>query len=202
MTVPASELSPFKTTISSVFSAVLASPLANMASIRSCSSVMRTCCEPKPRSSCRACFSSSTRSETSSAFSTNTLQRERSAALTSNDGFSVVAPIKIILPFSTYGKKASCWALLKRCISSTNTIVFLPYRRASSASFITALISRIPLVTALKLIKCACVCLAMILASVVFPTPGGPQKIMEETISFSIRLYSIFPFPSRCFCPT
>ena len=28
--------------------------------------------------------------------------------------------------------------------------------------------------------KCACVCLAMILASVVFPTPGGPQKIMEQ----------------------
>ena len=36
------------------------------------------------------------------------------ADVTENDGFSVVAPIRIIEPFSTYDKNASCWALLKR----------------------------------------------------------------------------------------
>ena len=42
----------------------------------------------------------------------------------------------------------------------------------------------------------------MIRAKVVFPTPGGPQKIIEEIISFSIRLYNTFPLPKICFCPT
>ena len=37
-----------------------------------------------------------------------------------------------------------------------------------------------PLVTALKLIKAAWVLLAIILARVVLPTPGGPQKIIED----------------------
>ena len=45
----------------------------------------------------------------------------------------------------------------------------------------TSLISLIPLVTALKSTKCDCVRSAMIRASVVFPTPGGPQKIIEDT---------------------
>ena len=48
------------------------------------------------------------------SFKTNTLHLESKALLISNDGFSVVAPIKTIEPFSTNGKKASCWALLKR----------------------------------------------------------------------------------------
>ena len=48
---------------------------------------------------------------------------------------------------------------------------------------ITSLISLIPLVTALKLINSAWVRLAMMLARVVFPTPGGPQKTMEGMLS-------------------
>ena len=39
---------------------------------------------------------------------------ESNGEITENDGFSVVAPIRIIEPFSTYDKNASCWALLKR----------------------------------------------------------------------------------------
>ena len=35
-------------------------------------------------------------------------ERESSAELTSNDGFSVVAPINVIVPSSTYGSTASC----------------------------------------------------------------------------------------------
>ena len=47
-----------------------------------------------------------------SGFSTTTRQRERSAAFTSNDGFSVVAPMSTTSPDSTCASSASCWALL------------------------------------------------------------------------------------------
>ena len=43
---------------------------------------------------------------------------------------------------------------------------------------------------------------AMILASVVFPTPGGPQNIMEDIWSRSISCLNILPFPRRCSWPT
>ena len=36
---------------------------------------------------------------------TNTLHRERSAPFTSKEGFSVVAPMRMMLPFSTKGRK-------------------------------------------------------------------------------------------------
>ena len=55
-----------------------------------------------------------------------------------------------------------------------------PSSRFCSAWAITALISLMPLVTALKLIKLDRVLPAMMRAKVVLPTPGGPQKIMEE----------------------
>jgi len=53
-------------------------------------------------------------------FKTRTVARERSAALSSNDGFSVVAPTRTMVPSSITGRKLSCWARLKRWISSTN----------------------------------------------------------------------------------
>ena len=49
-------------------------------------------------------------------------------------GFSVVAPISVIVPASTCGRKASCCALLKRWISSANRIVPRPVSSRSSAS--------------------------------------------------------------------
>ena len=65
--------------------------------------------------------------------------------MTSNDGFSVVAPMSTMSPASTRGRKASCCALLKRWISSTKTIVRRPVvRRRRSASAITSLISLMP----------------------------------------------------------
>ncbi len=66
----------------------------------------------------------------SSGCSTYTAARDSSAELTSKDGFSVVAPMKVNRPDSTCGRKASCWLLLKRCTSSTNTMV----RRCSRPS--------------------------------------------------------------------
>ena len=68
------------------------------------------------------------RSSSSSGFSTCTVARDSSAELTSNDGFSVVAPMKVNRPDSTCGRKASCWLLLKRCTSSTKTTVARPGR--------------------------------------------------------------------------
>ena len=55
-------------------------------------------------------------------------QRETSAPITEWNGFSVVAPIRITRPDSTTGRSASCWALLKRWISSMKSTVRWPLR--------------------------------------------------------------------------
>ena len=60
-----------------------------------------------------------------------------------------------------------------------------------------SLISLMPLVTALKFTKPDLVRFAMMRARVVLPTPGGPQKIMEEILSFSNICRRIFPSPNR-----
>ena len=106
------------------------------------------------------------------------------------------------MPFSTWGRNASCWALLKRWISSMKTIVRVPYCRARSASAITCLISLIPASTALNSMKSARVIPAIIFASVVLPVPGGPQKISELMSSRSIWTRSGLPGAIRCSCPT
>ena len=193
--------SPFSTAISSVDSALRASPLANPAIASTSSGAISTFSLPNPRSSLSARVSSDTRSAADSACKTNTLHRDKSAPFTSNDGFSVVAPIRIILPFSTNGRNASCCALLNLCISSTKSIVRSPNRRPFSASVMTCFISLIPLVTAEKSTNFDLVLPAIIRASVVLPTPGGPQNIIEPTVSFSISRRSILPSPSKCFCP-
>jgi hypothetical protein len=67
---------------------------------------------------------------------TCTRQRDSNAELSSNEGFSVVAPTKMMVPRSMCGRNASCCALLKRCTSSTNKTVRRPSekRRPASAS--------------------------------------------------------------------
>ena len=157
-----------------------------------------TLSSPKPRWSLIARFRSCSISLVSRFLSTKTLERDKSAPFTSNDGFSVVAPIKVMLPFSTKGRNASCCALLNLWISSINTIVFSPNLVYLSACCITVRISLMPLVTAEKVMKFAFVLLAIICASVVFPTPGGPQKIIDGTLSDSISLLRILPSPTRC----
>ena len=120
----------------------------------------------------------------------------------SKDGFSVVAPISRMLPFSTCGRNASCCALLKRWISSMKTMVRVPYWRARSASAMTCLISFIPVSTAENSRNSAFVMCAMILASVVLPVPGGPQKMSEPVSSRSIWVRSGFPGAIRGSWPT
>src|ERR1700722_12317336 len=81
-------------------------------------------------------------------------------------------------------------------------MVRVPFWRARSASVITCLISLIPAITAENSMKSALVMPAMILASVVLPVPGGPQKIIEVGSSCSIARRNGFPGPSRCCWPT
>ena len=157
---------------------------------------------PRPRSlSATARRNSPSICSVDSACSTYTRVRESSGAITSNEGFSVVAPIKVMFPASTCGRNASCCALLKRCTSSTKTMVRLPACRVRSAAAITSLISLIPVSTALNAINSDCVIRAISRASVVLPHPGGPHKIIEPISSRSICVRSGFPGPSNASCP-
>ena len=71
--------------------------------------------------------------------------------MTSKEGFSVVAPISVITPFSTAPKSESCCALLKRCISSINKIgTSFPNNPRELAFSITARTSFTPELMALK----------------------------------------------------
>ena len=63
--------------------------------------------------------------------------------MTSKLGFSVVAPMSMMVPSSTWGRKASCWARVKRWISSTKRMVRL--RCSCLRSRAAATISRISL---------------------------------------------------------
>ena len=135
--------------------------------------------------------------------STNTFDRDSSAAFTSNDGFSVVAPISTMSPASTRGRKASCCALLNRWISSTKTIVRRPVeRRSRSASAITSRISLMPASTALNETNRAFVVSAMMRASVVLPVPGGPHRMIDCSRSRSIASRSGLPGASSSSWPT
>src|SRR5579872_686505 len=62
--------------------------------------------------------------------------------------------------------------------------------------------SATPALTALIATKLEAVRLAMTLASVVLPEPGGPQKIIEPTWSCSIDRRRILPGPRMCSWPT
>ena len=64
----------------------------------------------------------------------STRARERSAAFSSKDGFSVVAPTSVTVPSSMTGRKASSWARLKRWISSTKSSVPCPVARRPRAA--------------------------------------------------------------------
>ncbi len=104
--------------------------------------------------------------------------RESRALFTSNEGFSVVAPTKVNSPLSTCGKKASCWLLLKRCTSSTNTMVRCCRRPVARGLGLLDRVADVfhPPSTALMLMNCASNASAIRRAMVVLPTPGGPQQ--------------------------
>ena len=126
----------------------------------------------KPRST--TCFSSS-RLRCSRR---KTRLRESRGAMTSNEGFSVVAPTSVMVPSSTWGRMASCCALLKRWISSMKSTVRRPARRCTRASATTLRRSATPAVTADMATIRALVSVARRRARVVLPLPGGPHRTM------------------------
>ena len=102
-----------------------------------------------------------------------------------------------------WGKKASCWLLLKRCTSSTNNTVRRPRAAASRACSIDARISFTPAKTAESCKNSASLCAETSLARVVLPTPGGPHHRNECSPSRdSIAFLSGCPGPRRWRCPT
>ncbi len=108
-------------------------------------------------------------------------ERESSGEITEKYGFSVVAAIRVTQRFSTAGSRESCWALLKRWISSRKRTVSLPKPPAARrAPSMTARTSLTPAVIADSSTNRLSVALETTYARVVLPVPGGPHRITEE----------------------
>ena len=168
---------------SSRLSAVRASPSANAARYCSISSSSN---EDVQFSASRARRRIMVRSASVSLFRVKVRHRESKALTTLKDGFSVVAPMRVIWPASTGPRKTSCWDLLNLCISSQKIMVLRPAKvssvLASEKSFLT---SPTPLLVLLISTKRLPAVLAMSRAIVVLPVPGSPHRIMDGTRSAS-----------------
>ena len=122
------------------------------------------------------------RSSADSLSRTSTWARLSSAEFSSKLGFSVVAPTRTIVPSSMCGRKPSCWALLKRWISSTKSSVPDPLPRRIRASSKTRRRSWTPVKMALICTKRSSVPSASSRAIVVLPTPGGPHRMRDPRV--------------------
>ena len=132
---------------------------------------------------------------------TSTRARDRSAAFSSKDGFSVVAPISVTAPSSITGRKESCCARLKRWISSTKRSVPCPCARRARAASKIFFSSATPEWIAETCTKASARAAPMSRATVVLPLPGGPQKIIEPSDGCSSRRVSAPSGPVRCSWP-
>ena len=163
------------TASSSEFSAILRSPPLAQARCFSALSVTTAGKSARPFSLFKAIFIAEIISSSLSGLNSKTRHLETIARVIDVNGFSVVEPIKIILPSSIADKTQSLCALLQRWHSSRSKYVCLPKKvlffRASS---IIALASLTPLDTAFSFLKSPFREFAIMLASVVFPVPGGP----------------------------
>ncbi len=132
--------------------------------------------------------------------------RDSSGEITEKLGFSVVAAISVTQPFSTAGRSASCWLLLKRCTSSMNSTVPRPcMARLSRARSMTARTSLTPAVTAESSTKARPLPAESSEASVVLPVPGGPHRMTETTGESACAVISVRkrdPGASARSCPT
>ena len=155
---------------------------------------------PRPRvSSARARSSTAPRACAPRASSGITRHRESRGAMTLKDGFSVVAPMSVTVPASTWGSSASCWALLRRWISSMKSSVRSVVRRAASMAL---RISGTPAVTAESGTSRASARSPRIQARVVLPLPGGPQRRIDESVPWSTSARRGRPGASSVSCPT
>ena len=182
---------------SRIWSAARASPPARSAMVARTSGLAGVPSSPAPRPRI------STSSSSESAVSSITVHRESSAELTSKYGFSVVAPMSVTSPSSTACSTESCWPLLKRWISSMKRTVRTPFPPSRSfARAMTARTSSTRADTADSSSNAPPVRAATIRAMVVFPVPGGPNRIIDGDRSSSIARRSADPGPSTCCCPT
>ncbi len=138
----------------------------------------------------------------SSGLNTNTRARDKSGAISSKDGFSVVAPTRTMVPSSITGRKESCCARLKRWISSTKSSVPCPISRRARAASNTFLRSPTPEKIAEICSKCRSVARAKSRATVVLPVPGGPQNTSEPSVRVSSKRVSAPCGPSKWSWPT
>ena len=173
------------------------SPLAWLARCSSASSSAAAPSARRPRSSsARAASGPSGRRR-------NNVERLSNGGLTSKNGFSVVAPMRVTRPVSTPGSSASCCDFENRWTSSRNRIVPCPRSpRRWRARSSTSRTSFTPALTALSCSKALLVWAAMAWARVVLPVPGGPQRITDERRSASTSVRSGWPAPNSCSCPT
>ena len=160
---------------------------------------------PRPRASSAArAREQRTRSSSASASSRNTLQRERSAAFTANEGFSVVAPMSVMRPVLDVREER----VLLRLVEPVNLVdehdrplarVREPLLRLADddAQLRDGAEHRAErhepgAWSARRAPARASSC----------RRPGGPQRIIDGTRSLAIaRARSLFG-PNRCACPT
>jgi hypothetical protein len=110
-------------------------------------------------------------------------------------GFSVVAPIRVMVPSSTAGRSTSCCVLDHRWTSSTNRTVL--NRDPPRASVITLRASATPLEVADRVMSWAPTVSARRCASVVLPVPAGPHNTIDGRAPRSISFWSARPGPTR-----
>ncbi|MEZ4389539.1 MAG: hypothetical protein R3A48_00475 [Polyangiales bacterium] len=121
--------------------------------------------------------------------------------MTAKEGFSVVAPTRVTVPASAWGSCASCCARLYRWSSSTKSTVRAPCARSCSARAMTCRTSATPASTAESCTKRPRECAAMARATVVFPHPGEPQRIIDGARSARIARPSGLSGPRASACP-
>ena len=129
-------------------------------------------------------------------------EREMSAEFTSKNGFSVVAPTRMTTRFSTACRSASCWLRLKRWISSTKRIVFVPADASlrSAAEISLRRSATVPPIAETST-NAERVVSAMMRAMLVLPVPAGPNRITDESASAVMARASQLPGPTASFCP-
>lgn len=130
------------------------------------------------------------------------LHRDNSALITVKLGFSVVAPIRVIMPFSTHGSRTSCCDLDQRCISSRKSIVCCPDLKLLCAFVIIFTTSSFFDRTHDRWKNSASSEFAMTRARLVLPQPGGHQRRIDGSLPASMNFLIDFPAHMRCCCPT
>lgn len=129
-------------------------------------------------------------------------QRERRALITVKLGFSVVAPMSVMIPFSTQGRRTSCCDFDQRWISSRKRIVCLPTLKFNWAFEMIFTTSSFFERTPDRWKNSASSEFAMTRAREVLPHPGGHQRMIDGSLFASMNFRMAFHSQIRFHCPT